>query len=810
MLFNSKPEEYNEPKSFHARSIGRVVGDWNGYKQIKRIADIESGVIRRFYQDSTTPPHYLKNREEFYCEKIPHDRKILGVWDWKARPHGRIDGKDVNFYTHFLGTDLIKEVVIFRQCKNIEEVVSQLTRGFEKELNCENILFTYKPNNVRKPVEGALCRRKDFDFSGTKASLKKTVKDLPIFKISPLNMSAIENFILYNKIDIGVSEYLFHITRPSETIKNPIYAGITSKKANQQLGFTGIDAAGIKTIVKNLRLPLERELCAVYQCTNNDANQYIENFLKNAEIYLSEQDVDIELISKALEMNPELKKRYKEELTNKWKSENIEIISTEEKKILQLYQEEELLKQHNQELIKTRDNLKKEIDGRKKFIASIESNIKQIKSEKTEFISKEEDKILQLLQEEERLKQQNQKLIKERDDLKKEIENSEQIIAGIEFNIKQKIQSENTEIISAEENKIVQLQQEGERLKQQNQALIEERDTLKKDIEGGKQFIADFDSNVKQKIQEAKDNVAEFVSQMTFISAATAPVSPYHGSNFATGTKIITSAFDFEPSSSKIDNVSEFEDILAENLQQVGYDEDTAIETAQTATFCLCNNIPLIVGENAVAITRCLAATMGETRLYEMFLTGQDTNPYDLSIESDIAPAVCLIHGVLDGYDVRLFNLLSNQLRNGYLQSFIVISLEGVPVRMLPPGIWNHAFYVDGDAGLKSDFSNHTLSICEPTIEFTLPKDDQAFSKLQKEKKKQLKPFFDVITNILICRYARYLADFGKDLNDSTTILTQMIAIARSSGIETEEKLASLFREHKIGIGITMLEEFRG
>lgn len=691
MLFNYKPEEYNESKSFRARSIGRVVERWNesGRYQIKRLADIENGIIRPFSPDRNAPFRF-KNRIEFYCEKIPQDSKTLGVWDWEAKPNNKDEDKDYTC-SSFSGTESITEVSYFPRCKTIKEVVECLKHGFENKLNCEKILFTYQPNSLIKPIEGVLCGREDLDFLESNTRLKSTVNYLPVFQINPRDIIFLDNktVAIYNKIHIGSSESVFHTTTPFEAIKNLLDARIASKNAIIKLGYSRTDADVFKSIITRLQEPLVKELSSLYRCTDEEANKYVEDFLKKAEIYLTEQDVDIEIVSKVLEMNPNLKKKYKDELTDEWKREN-------------------------------------------------------------------------------------------------------------------------TDIISAEENKIVQLRQESEHLKQQNQELIKERETLKKDLEGGRQFIIDFDSNVKQKIQEAKDNVAEFVSQMTFMSAATAPVPSYQGANFSTGTKIIPSDFDYEPSSSKIDGMGDFEDELAENLQRVGYDEDTANETAQTAVFCLCNKIPLIVGENAVAITRCLAATMGERRLYEMFLTSQDASFDDLSVESDAAPDVCLIHGVLDGYDVRLFNLLSNQLRSGRLKSFIVISLEGVPVRMVPPGIWNHAFYVDGDADLKNDFSNRRLNLCKRTFEFTLPTNDQAVTEHQKQKEKQLKPFVGIITNILRCRYTSYLADFGKNLNDSRPILTQMIAIARSSGIETEEKLASLFRENKIEFGITMLGEFRG
>ena len=163
-------------------------------------------------------------------------------------------------------------------------------------------------------------------------------------------------------------------------------------------------------------------------------------------------------------------------------------------------------------------------------------------------------------------------------------------------------------------------------------------------------------------------------------------------------------------------------------------------------------------------------------------------------------PRVYLVHGVFDSYNTGLFNIISNQIYNTDKNIFIVLSLDSIPANMITPGIWKHSIYIDGDAGLEN-MQNHVMHSFKSSLDFEKKYNDNEF----KEKKKQLAPFSKILGNFILRCYAEYLASYDVDLNQSRTILCNMITIAKSAG--AEDTISTLFHDNAITNGETMLKE---
>ena len=150
------------------------------------------------------------------------------------------------------------------------------------------------------------------------------------------------------------------------------------------------------------------------------------------------------------------------------------------------------------------------------------------------------------------------------------------------------------------------------------------------------------------------------------------------------------------------------------------------------------------LGENAAAVAQCLAATIGGGSLSELFISGR--NGFIENLENKLStindagrPAVFLLHGVFDGYSISMFNELVNWSRCLGGDRFLLLSLEGIPVHMVPPGVWNHAIYIDGDEGLR-DITGRTIHSVQLDMKF----DRQINQDEYKEKKKELRRFTDL------------------------------------------------------------------
>lgn len=258
----------------------------------------------------------------------------------------------------------------------------------------------------------------------------------------------------------------------------------------------------------------------------------------------------------------------------------------------------------------------------------------------------------------------------------------------------------------------------------------------------------------------------------------------------------------------EIDDIDTFEDEVSENLTRAGYANEQSIEISQAISFGIFEKAPLVISENAKLISQCLAAILNGGTVSEVFIPINGISIEELSAAINdnvrkVSPMVCLIHGIFDSYSINLFNALSNIMQN-WTNVIILLSLEGTPSKMIMPGVWNRAIFIDGDSGFekKAVDSLHSfivldsLNLHDRTIDMK--------SKGYKDAKKTIKLFTKILSNMQISMYSRYLSIYNTSLNDSDLILTQLIATARSIG--NPDRLKELFHENGIGSGEELLD----
>lgn len=215
----------------------------------------------------------------------------------------------------------------------------------------------------------------------------------------------------------------------------------------------------------------------------------------------------------------------------------------------------------------------------------------------------------------------------------------------------------------------------------------------------------------------------------------------------------------------------------------------------------------MILCENSKRIALCIAALINNGNLSEIFIPNQGIGiePLLASISSSDSskPTVYLIHGMFDSYSISLFNSLSNLIRCWDKNTVVLLSLEGIPAHMISTGVWNQALYIDGDVGFENSIITTPHSF---NLELDINTPISYEMKEYKRYRKSLLPFSNIISNIQINLYARYLSSYNISLNESSWILSQMIVIARSSG--TIEGLNELFHENGISNGEKMINNY--
>lgn len=352
---------------------------------------------------------------------------------------------------------------------------------------------------------------------------------------------------------------------------------------------------------------------------------------------------------------------------------------------------------------------------------------------------------------------------------------------------------------SAEEKRI-----EAEMSLRMKNELLGEIESLRREAEEKERLAAEVEEKIAERIEEAKRNAAEFISTMAFMPSIPAPVAE-HAQNVEGTLQVFESQIESEEGGT-VDDIDTFEEELTENYTLTGYEEATAVEMAQAISFALCNHLPIVIGENAATVAQCLVATLGGGSLSELFVSGQNVIIENLAEKLSTAkgsgnPAVFLLHGVFDGYSLGLFNTLVNWSRGCGEDLFMLLSLEGIPVHMVPSGVWNHAVFIDGDEGLQ-DITGQTVHSLKLDMVFERQIDQDEY----REKKKELRRFVSVLSNRQVSTYALYLSSHRLSLNDSRMVLEQMVVYARSAGLE--DKLNSLFHENGITNGENLLEAY--
>ena len=664
----------NDNSKFQYTSIGKIIRIENTL-WIERLADIKNSEIRPFVFD-TSRPYYFNNRNRIYRKDGPDTVGAISVWNWSSIPVSSDKDKTESEYnknTRFI------EVVELCRCSSLDDLSEELSQGVEKTFISEKVLFVHTSDNGN--VEGLLCLPNDLEIIGNKAKISKSVVKLRHYTLRMEDIINIDGIRVFRKISLGRPESLYHVRKPCDVVKDKLIARISFRE-----GFTKSDIKTIKNYLKNF-LPetLVQEVANAYGCSEEQATEYVNNFTNNVHKYLDSSDLDMNIISFALEKNANLVERCKEQISKEWKQEN-------EKKI-------------NEELERLKD-IESTKNSIKKDVSILENNKKNL-------------------------------------------------VSQIE-----KIKSE-----------------------------ISKKEKLAEDVE----------KQIDKRICDARQNAADFISQMAFVPSVSI------SSSDTKHLPIFMSTIQSEFMGSDIEDLDDFENELHENFVISGYEDGIATNMAYAISFSICNRIPVIIRENSTEISRCVASLINADGLYEVFVPIEGISIEQLFetifvYETD-QPRVFLIHGVFDGYNLNIFNALVNRLKNHKGNIFVFLSIEGLSVKMLPPDVWNRAFYVDGDEGLKNLVKGKTHSF-NVTIEYKYSSIDNEDFRRKKEK---LSAFSKVIGYMQMNLYAMYLSCFKVDLDKCDTILNQIIANACSS--DSEELLQSLFNENGISRGEELLSK---
>lgn len=657
---------YND--SYQYTSICSVWHNDNGQTCLTRIADIKNGIIYRFYQDNTQPRRF-ENRDRLFCKDGPFEDGTIGVWNWNAIPKAIDPSSDiiVTSYNQYAG---LIEVIEFPVYSSFDEIAQYLTSGTIAAFSGRRILFAIPAD--KGTLNGLLCSENDFDMQNGKANLKSSVYMIPQYFISTSDLIDISGKRFFNRVTLGVPKNLYQIRKPLEVVKEILLKRARSAVFRQR-GLSQKETQHCKDFLNDICTDtLYSEIADVYACTEEEASEYVSEFISLANTNLSDGDLDLTLLSEAINNNAALLNKCKDSIKTKWESENIETIKAAQSQL---------------------EKVKRSVDE-----------------------------------------------------------------------LEERYKNYQTELINIETQ-----------------------------ISSKKGLAAEVEHKIAEKIADAKQNAADFIAEMAFALPSNASQMP---DIIVTKRKIQYSARD-----EIISDIDTFEDCLEENLIKAGYKKTSALNMSQTISFCIFNNMPIVVNENADRIADCISAMFGGIGVNSISLPIAEINCTQLvqciTERTKAKKAVFLIDGLFDGFCLNKFNEMmqhSFELRN----SILVLALNGVSGDMLPVSVWNRAIYLDGDIGIN-DVYHESLNSCSSENITSEDIDEE----LIKKNCKTLKPFSAIIGNTAVINLARYMATSGGNISDNITVQIMLALSAKASG-KTEK-----FDELLARTGITLDDEIK-
>lgn len=308
-----------EASEYGYMSVCQIFCDhYSGQIWLSRLADISNGEISRFVRDETQP-YYFGNRDRLFWRDGPREEGTIGVWRWNAVPN-KTDPSTDYVTTSFSKNIRLTQIIDLPDCKTIKEITDYLLANSIPIQATKKLFFALAEANGK--IAGLLCNENDFDYINGEAKLKSSIYTLPQFIINASDIITLAGRSFYHATNLGAPQDIYQLRSPLSVVKDVVVARAT----NATLRLSGLskrEAQHCQGFLKELPiLELAAEVAEAYECSLEEATEYVSSFVGSAISYLEGTDVDTETLARAVTRAPELQTRCKEILEAEWKAEN--------------------------------------------------------------------------------------------------------------------------------------------------------------------------------------------------------------------------------------------------------------------------------------------------------------------------------------------------------------------------------------------------------------------------------------------------------------------------------------------------------
>ena len=351
--------------------------------RLLRIADVKKDKVEPFILESGRDSY--SNKQTVFNPRLPEVGSV-GFWDW----HYEYDGRQKSYFNKRYRWI---ECITFENSITAKEAIEQLQKGIEAITIDHDYLFIYENYG-----DVSLCffvSGTDLQVNSDKAVIKESVDYLNVYQVSRNDIYDINSEYLpgfqkqfYGQIAMGESHKRVYVKNINRVIKEHIYARINSYVPSRN--------RSEKAIVKNFLAalsdsPLVKNVAEQLDCSEDDAEIYVDDFLSNCKGYFKCEDDGAKALKRLIVYDTALAKQFEKQVKAAWEEENHKQIegvnadlSKRKSNVDAVQQEYSTLVQKRSDLIKKKSHIEKEIEclgnQQKKIMAQangIESGIRK-------------------------------------------------------------------------------------------------------------------------------------------------------------------------------------------------------------------------------------------------------------------------------------------------------------------------------------------------------------------------------------------------------------------------------------------------
>ena len=365
--------EMKRDAGYQFTSLCMVIKDYDGRIKLKRLSDIEDGIVLGDYS-SSAPGH-----NKLYTKEIHVSEGFVGIWDWKVVPNLNDPTRDYIRSVYKDGYEPV-EIIIVQDCDSMDDLLVKMGQGIRNTIAIGKVIIAYR--NKDRDYEGVFCTSKDLNISQNRVSLKTNVFSLPMFLFADEDIFSIDQRFFHRKINIGRPSKIIRVKNPLEIVKDILVKRVTWTVMKQK-GFIKSEYQNFNSFLKELPTDgFYEEVMDACECNMMEAKGFVKQFIEIADKYLNNSDLEGEVLSHCVNNHPGLMEACENLIEDKWRVKNVlEIAKANE--AFELVQEKiirqsELLERITTEYAETKrklDDVLGELGKQEQLAADVEKEV---------------------------------------------------------------------------------------------------------------------------------------------------------------------------------------------------------------------------------------------------------------------------------------------------------------------------------------------------------------------------------------------------------------------------------------------------